>query len=109
MSKKLLFITALLIVCFPVYAQTVETVVNKLIPQVRGLESVILAICYVSGIALGIKAIFKLKEHNESKGQVKLSVAIILFVASAMLLSLPTLVNIGVEAFGFNTSGQFKY
>lgn len=109
MNKKIVFIALLLSACFPTYSQTVETVVNGLIPQVKGLETLIGAICYVSGIALGIKAILKFKEHNESKGQVKLSVPIIFFIASAMLLALPTFVSVGVEAFGFDTAGQFKY
>ena len=108
MNKKLLFLS-LLIFAMPSHAQTVADVANGLIPQVTSVAPVIYIVSYLCGVGFGIKAALKFKEVNESKGQVKLSAAIIFLIASALFLALPTLVNSGIEFMGFDTAGQFKY
>lgn len=92
-----------------VRAQTVADVVNGLIPQVNNLPGLVGAVCYVAGVGCMVKAALKLKEHSETKGQVKLTVPLAYFIGAGLLLIIPTLVNIGIEATGFDTGGQFKY
>ncbi len=55
-------------------------------------------VSYVAGVAFGIKAILKFKEHNETKGQVPISQPIVLFVVTALLLSLPSILKLTQEA-----------
>lgn len=107
--KKQLLLIPLLTLAIPSYAQTVADVADAMIPQISNITPVIGIISYLCGIGFGIKAALKLKEVNESKGQVKLSAAIILVVAAALFLALPTFVNTGIEFMGFNTADQFKY
>lgn len=93
-------------------ADTVADIADALIPQLGGGVAPLLeALSYIFGIALGIKGILKLKEHNETKGQIGLSAPIFLLIAAAMFLSLPRLINVGISTFGFDKGGQqtFKF
>jgi len=80
--------------------------------QVKSVTDVISTISYVSGIGFMFKAILKFKEHNESKGQVPLSNAIVLFVVAGCLLGLPYMVSVakssavgsGASSTGIGTS-----
>lgn len=73
-----------------------------------GLRSVIEVIsifAYLGGLAFGVKAALKLKEHNESKGQVPLSQPVITAVVAAFLIALPSLLNVAAETmFGANAT-----
>lgn len=65
-----------------------------------GLRSVIEVIsifAYLGGLAFGVKAALKLKEHNETKGQVPLSQPVITAVVAAFLIALPSLLNVAAE------------
>ncbi len=65
-----------------------------------GLGSVVEVIsifAYLGGLAFGVKAALKLKEHNESKGQVPLSQPVITAVVAAFLIALPSLLNVAAE------------
>lgn len=77
-------------------ADVANNVFNSLSGQSGGPGIIPLmeGIAYVVGIGFIIKAAFKLKEHNESKGQVKLTVPIVLFVAGAIFVTLPTAVSV---------------
>lgn len=92
-------------------AQTIATVANGLIPQVSNIGPALAAFSYVCGIVLGIKGILKFKENNESKGQVKMGIPIVLCIASALFLSLPKFMNVGIETIGFDRApqSQFKF
>lgn len=101
----------------PVLAQnatTIADIANNLIPQLRtegGVVDALAAISYLSGIGLAIKGVLKLKEHNETKGQVGLSAPIFLLVAASMFMALPSFLNTGVNTFGFNRAAEkgFNY
>lgn len=87
-------------------AQGLNTVTTTLSDQMSGIVNVISAVSYIVGIALGIKAALKMKEHNETKGQVPLSTPIVLAVVAAILLALPTFLKTGKEAlFGSGSTG----
>ena len=74
------------------------TVTSGLLPQMSGVADLLSALAYLSGIGFGIKAALKLKEHNESKGQVPISAPITMAVVAGLLISLPSLLNISSEA-----------
>lgn len=106
-----LFLASLSSIAFG-QATTLADVANALIPQVADTSMLFSAIAYVCGIGLTIKGVLKLKEFNETKGRdVKMQTPIMLIIAGAMLLALPSFINIGVTTFGFDKGGQqtFKY
>lgn len=83
----------------PVYAQGLKTVTTTLSGQMSGIVNVISAISYILGVALGVKAALKMKEASENKGQVPISMPIILAAVSFVLLALPTFLKTGKEVF----------
>jgi hypothetical protein len=86
-------------------AQGVLTVTNGLLPQMGGIADLLSSLSYLAGIGFGIKAAMKLKEHNESKGQVSISAPITMAVVAALLIALPSLLSISAEAiFGTGSS-----
>lgn len=69
-------------------------------PITEGLKSVVQVISifsYLAGLAFGIKAALKLKEHNESKGQVPLSQPVTTAIVAAFLIALPSLLTVAAE------------
>lgn len=74
-------------------AQDLNGMTSNLKNQLPGVADVLSAVAYIGGIGFGIKAALKLKEHNESKGQVPLSQPITMAVVAALLLALPTLLT----------------
>lgn len=82
--------------------ETVDCALNQLLPHLTSIEDVIGTIAYIAGVVFVYKAIIKFKEHNESKGQVKLSIAILYFVAGGLLLGLPTVISIGRSTVSVN-------
>lgn len=62
--------------------------------QFLTITDLISTISYIAGIGFLFKAILKFKEHNESKGQVPLSNAIVLFIVAGCLLGLPYMVSV---------------
>ena len=87
-----------LLVSDPAMAQGLDKITAPIKAQLPGVSDVLSAVAYVSGIGFGIKGALKLKEHNESKGQVPLSAPITLFIVAGMLLALPTMLSISTEA-----------
>ena len=87
-------------------AQTVATVANTILGQIKSIPQTIGAISYVCGVFFGVMSAIKLKEHNESKGQVKLTAPIIYIIVSVLLLALPTFMNVGMETFGYDKASE---
>lgn len=76
--------------------------------QFQAVTDLISTISYIAGIGFLFKAILKFKEHNESKGQVPLSNAIVLFVVAGLLLTLPYIYSVSsstVSGAGANKTG----
>lgn len=94
-------------------AQTIADIANGLIPQLSEVGGLLEALCYIFGVALGIKGILKLKEYNETKGQqIGISSPLWILFAAALFLALPRTITIGMGTFGFDKAGQttnFKY
>lgn len=74
-------------------AQDLNAVTTQVKGQLPGVADLISAVAYVAGIGFALKAGFKLKEHNESKGQIPLSQPITLAIVAALCLGLPTLLS----------------
>lgn len=90
---------------------TVATIADHVVTELDSFPDAFAAISYVLGAVLGIKALLKFKENNESKGQVKLGIPIVMIIASALFLGLPTILKMGVDTLGYNQvqGSQFKY
>lgn len=82
--------------------QTIGDIAFCLQDGLNHVPDVMAMIAYVCGIGLGIKSILKFKEANDSKGQTKLTVPILLAVASSLLLALPAFLGLGAESLGLN-------
>lgn len=90
----------------PAMAQGINRVTSTVKDQMPGVVDVLSAIAYIAGVGFGIKAALKLKEHNESKGQVPLSQPITLGIVAALLLALPTFLSVAKEGvFGAGSTG----
>lgn len=82
----------------PSQAQTLGDIANAIVQgTLGGVNNLITGGAYLMGVAFGVKAALKLKEHNESEGRTKLSTPLTLGVVSALLLALPTFLKSGVE------------
>lgn len=90
---------------------TVATIADNVVNQIDQVPDVFAAASYLLGIVLGIKAMLKFKENNESKGQVKLGIPIVMILASGLFLGLPTVLKMGIDTFGYQQvqGAKFKY
>ena len=66
--------------------------------QLPEVVDVLAIVAYIAGVGFGIKAALKLKESNETKGQVPLSQPITLVIVSGVLLALPTMLKVATES-----------
>lgn len=93
-------------------AQTIGTIVDNMFAsgQLMSISRIIEAIAYLGGIGLGIKAMYKLHDWNDSKGRnAKLSTALIYLVCSGLMLALPSIIKVGSETFlGQSASQNFQ-
>jgi intracellular multiplication protein IcmD len=91
------------------FAQTTDLLgtTDQVRNQLPGVADLISAASYLIGIGFGLKAALKLKEHNESKGQIPLSQPVTLAVVAALLLALPTLLSVSRNSvFGTGSQGS---
>lgn len=72
--------------------------------QLGGISDLMGSLSYVFGIAFGVKAAFKLKEHSDSKGQTKLHVPILFAIAAALFLALPSTLKVGLGTVGLKST-----
>ncbi len=100
------FIALGLLMTEPALAQGLNTITGTVKSQIPGVAEVLSAIAYVAGVGFGIKAVLKLKEHNESKGQVPLSQPITMAIVAGLLLALPTFLQTAKQGvFGTGSKG----
>lgn len=84
--------------------ETLDCAIENLLPHLSAVEDVIGTIAYISGVFFVYKSIMKFKENNESKGQVKLTSAILYFLAGGLLLGLPSVISMGRSTLSINGS-----
>ncbi len=98
-KMSVLLILSLLSILFtpPVHAQSIADIAKQVEAQIPGVLNVIEGIAYILGIGLLIKGVFKLKEYNESNGQIKLSQPIIIILCAIILLTLGGAITAGRE------------
>lgn len=114
MKKKILLLLSISILSlnFAMAQTTCEDLAclaNGLIPQVGSVLGFLNVLCYIFGITLGIKGVLKLRDVNESKGQVRIGVPIAILVAAACFISLPTAINMGIDTLSLGSFGAKKY
>lgn len=92
----------------PAMAQVgLDKVTKNVTRQMPGIADVLSAVAYIAGIGFGIKAALKLKEHNETKGQVPLSQPMTLGIVAALLLALPSFLTVAKQGvFGAGSKGS---
>lgn len=104
---KKFFILMLLMLLNVVYAcETLDCNINSMLDDAVSLENLASTIAYIVGAAFIFKAIMKFKEHNESKGQVKLIVPILYFISAGLLLGLGTAIEKGRQTLSLNSSAD---
>lgn len=86
-------------------ASTVADVANTVLSNVKSLPRFLVTIAYVMGCAAGVMAALKFKEHNESKGQIKLMVPIAYTIGAVLLIGVPLALDTGLKTFGYNSTG----
>lgn len=99
-----LMFVSILNVAFSGECATLDCSIEQFIPHMSAVQDVIGTIAYIVGIWFVYKAIIKFKENNESKGQVKITAAILYFIAGGLLLALPTVIKIGQATVSVKTS-----
>lgn len=99
MKKKVLLTILIGYSCtvFSGTATTVADIANEIVDNLEKLPNLMSALSYIFGIVLGIKGVLKFKEHNESKGQVKLGVPIAMVVAASLFIGLPSFISAGAK------------
>lgn len=88
---------------------TVDCMIEGFFPHVEAIRTLISTIAYVLGLVFVLKSLIKFKEHNESKGQVKITVALLYFIAGGLLLTLPTVVKLGQQTASVKSGGELKF
>ncbi len=86
------------------FAQEANDIARNIVASTSELPGLITALAYLLGLLLGIRGIFKLKEHSENPQQVKLMHVVGYFLIGGALFSLPivyqameTLINGGQD------------
>lgn len=92
-----LFFVSMVNFAFAGSCETLDCAIEGLLPHMTATEDVISTVAYIAGVVFVYKSILKFKENNESKGQVKLTWAILYFVAGGLLLGLPSVIKAGRE------------
>lgn len=83
---------------------TLDCAIESILPHMSAGQDVIATIAYIVGVFFVYKSIIKFKENNDSKGQVKLTSAILYFVAGGLLLGLPTVISKGRQTISVNST-----
>lgn len=110
--KKIIVLSVLFLISIQIAdAQTIADVGNTILSQINSIPKLAYGFSYICGIGLGVKSALKFKEHHDSQGQIKLHVPILYAIGAACLLTIPTVMNIGISSFGFDQAAQkpFKY
>ena len=101
--KKILFLF-LYFVSLSVFAQTDKTIGDLADYFTKSSDKNFImllgAISYIAGIYCAINGIIKLKDVNESKGQVKLKIPLTYLICAALFFGLPQLLETGPASLG---------
>lgn len=86
-------------VSFAGQCATVDCMINGVLPHMSSVMDLFSTLSYIIGAVFVYKSIIKFKENNESKGQVKITIPILYFIAGGLLVSLPYVITKGRETF----------
>lgn len=73
---------------------TMATVTDNIVVSSEGLPNLISIVAYISGLAMAVFGIMKIKEHVDNPGQTKLKDGIIRLGVGGALLTLPFILNV---------------
>lgn len=97
-------------------AQTIGDVASMLVTPLKRLDVLFAAFCLIAGLVLVIMACFKFKEWSDTKGQQKISTAVLHLVGGVSLLMIVMVMQIGTEVMGVSgddnryvQDSKFKY
>lgn len=83
----------------------IGTVAQNVTLNLPAVAGVIIAICYIAGLAFIVGGIVKLKAHKDTPTQVPISTGLVWCLLGALLLFLPTLISmVGKTLFGSSGS-----
>lgn len=91
MNKFSRFLTGFVTLTLPMMsmAASLGTVADNMLAGVRGLNSVLIAICFVAGVGFCIGGLIQYKYHRDNPQQVRLSTPIVLLVLGVCFISIP--------------------
>jgi len=84
------------------YAQEINDIGDDMVESASALPALIAALCYLSGLVIGVTAVFKTVDHVNNPTQTPLSTPVIRFLLSGALFGLP----IVAEAVWVTFNGQ---
>lgn len=81
--------------------QTIGDLADFIVTSVDNVVSLIVALCYVSGIGFASAGVLKFKQHKENPAQVTLGTCFMLLFIGVALVWLPTMIqSTGATIFG---------
>ena len=67
----------------------INAVAKNIVKSVSSFPDLVTTVCYLGGIGLGVAGIFKLKDHVDAPGQVRMKDGVARLMAGGGLLSAP--------------------
>lgn len=93
----------------PTNPTNINDVTNQLVGNMSGIADLLSAMAYLMGLGFGMQAALSFKQHNEDGGRTPISKPVTYAVVSAMLISLPSLLSVGIDStFGSGTQQVAK-
>lgn len=101
-------VVAILSVSSPVFAAggTLGSVVGNTVTSLQDTPGLLTGISYLMGVILGIMAIYKLKEHVESPGNVPIWDSVKRFLAGGAFFALPGVLRAAYNTLGLGITDQ---
>ncbi len=93
MVKSSRYLLAIVFIILPMvgFADTLGEISISALASVRGLSSVMSAICYVAGVGFLIGGLLQYKYHRENPQQVRISAPIVLVLLGICFIAIPFL------------------
>lgn len=112
MIKKTLFSLFLGLLCVLTfselgYAQEMNDVAENIVDSAMSLPGLLAAFAYLSGLIVGVSAIFKTVDHVSNPTQTLISVPVIRFLLAGGLFALPIIAETVVTTINGGTTGSF--
>ncbi len=105
LSAALFMLGGIFTVAFASGDQTIGGLADNIRDSLSGVETLIIALCYIGGVAFAGAAIMKFKQYKDNPQQITLGQPIALVFIAAALVWLPQLIKTsGETVFGSSSS-----